>query len=71
MEPFALLNLLKTLLPDAPQQTPPAPAQKEESPAPTPPAEEDKAPEQRQSEPYNACVSFWEEHERRAKKTRK
>ena len=60
MEPFGLLNLLKTLLP--PEQETASPPQKSEEEPPSPPAEMEEKP--------NACASFLEAHERRAKRKR-
>ena len=68
MEPFALLNLLKTLLP-----------QEEEKPAPPPPQKEDPA-EKATTAPSetppdyqenNAFLAFAKRHDERAKRTKK
>lgn len=59
MEPFGLLNFLKTLLPPVEEEANPS-AKKEEESAPSPPAVE--------GEKENAYLSFIEAHERRAKR---
>ena len=59
MEPFGLLNFLKTILPAAEEEVTTAPKKEEES-APSPPAVED--------EKENAYLSFVAAHERRAKR---
>ena len=59
MEPFGLLNFLKTLLPDASAEEPPSP------PLPT---EEAQAPPPEEEEKENAYLRFLEAHERRAKR---
>ena len=59
MEPFGLLNFLKTILPAAEEEVKSAPKKEEES-APSPPAVED--------EKENAYLSFVAAHERRAKR---
>ena len=58
MEPFGLLNFLKTLLPATDTEEQPTPPPQEENPPP-PPKEEEKE---------NAYLSFLEAHERRAKR---
>ena len=59
MEPFGLLNFLKTILPTAEEEGKPTPKKEEES-VPSPPPMEDKK--------ENAYLSFIEAHERRAKR---
>ena len=59
MEPFGLLNFLKTILPVAEEEVNPAP-KKEEERAPSPPTIEE--------EKENAYLSFIAAHERRAKR---
>ncbi|MBO5479598.1 MAG: hypothetical protein J6A63_00205 [Clostridia bacterium] len=54
-----MLNFLKTLLPDASAEEPPAP------PLPT---EEAQAPPPEEEEKENAYLRFLEAHERRAKR---
>ena len=59
MEPFGLLNFLKTLLPDTPSEEP--------SSSP-PPTEEIQNPPPVEEEKQNAYLLFLEAHERRAKR---
>ena len=59
MEPFGLLNFLKTILPPIEEEVKPTPKKEEES-APSSPAVE--------GEKENAYLSFIEAHERRAKR---
>lgn len=59
MEPFGLLNFLKTILPPVEEGVKATPEKKEES-APAPPVVKD--------EKENAYLSFIEAHERRAKR---
>ena len=59
MEPFGLLNFLKTLLPPIEEEQKNTPANKEEIPSSPPPDKEEKE---------NAYVLFLEAHERRAKR---
>ena len=59
MEPFGLLNFLKTLLPPIEEEQKNTPTNKEET-SPSPP--------QNEEEKENAYVLFLEAHERRAKR---
>ena len=58
MDPFGLLNFLKTLLPPAEEPTMPSPSIEEKEPSP-PPVEEEKE---------NAYLRFIEQHDKRAKR---
>ena len=61
MEPFGLLNLLKTLIPN--EETPPPSQPPESEPLPPPqPIEQEEKP--------NACLGFLEAHEKRAQRKR-
>lgn len=59
MEPFGLLNLLKSLLPDGNAEEPSAPPKDEEKEPAPPPV---------QTRKENACLDFLEAHEKRAKR---
>ena len=59
LEPFGLLNFLKTLLPTTQEEGQPVP-EKEEEKLPSPPPEKE--------EKENAYLHFLEEHERRARR---
>jgi len=58
LEPFGLLNLLKTLLPNEPTKPP-----EEEEPQAN--AEQPSPQEQEPKQTENACAAFLEAHERR------
>ena len=58
LEPFGLLNFLKTILPPTNEEEKKEPPPKEEAP-PSPPAEKEK---------QNAYLLFLEAHEKRAKR---
>ncbi len=62
MEPFGLLNLLKTLLPAEPMETP----KREEMPTDKEEPTAEKAKDLEEKE--NACAAFLEAHERRKRK---
>ena len=59
MEPFGLLNFLKTLLPADIEGDKPTPENKEEAPSPPPAPQEEKE---------NAYLHFIEAHDKRAKR---
>ena len=68
MEPFALLNLLKSLLPDAQKtgETPSAPP-----PDTTPSAPVSTPSQPAEKEQNNACLDFFNRHDARVKRTKK
>ena len=71
MEPFGLFNLLKTLLPQTEENTVQNPPQEEKQFSPPQTEPNGNTPQATQPEKENACLSFFEEHDRRAKKTKK
>ena len=68
MEPFGLFDLLKTLLPDQPKNSEPAPQDPPPQPKNTPPQNAETPPFPEQT---NACWEFMTKHDERARNVKK